>query len=76
MLETERLNLRRWKESDAVTRHFEIAAYCKNTANYFLYINNDTYKSVLFTTACSFLFYQSCVLDRGGVRGCAKRRAA
>ena len=59
-----------------VPRHFEVAAYCKKTANYFLYFTDDTYKSVLFTTACSFLFYQSNRLDKGGVRGCAKRRAA
>jgi hypothetical protein len=60
----------------AVPRHFEVAAYCKKTANYFLYFTDDTYKSVLFTTACSFLFHQSNRLDKGGVRGCAKRRAA
>jgi hypothetical protein len=58
-----------------VPRHFEVAAYCKITANYFLYFTDDTYKSVLFTTACSFLFYQSNRLDKGGGRGCAKRRA-
>ena len=48
----------------------------KKTANNFLYFTDDTYKSVLFTTACSFLFHQSNRLDKGGVRGCAKRRAA
>ena len=52
-----------------VPRHFEVAAYCKITANYFLYFTDDTYKSVLFTTACSFLFYQSNRLDKGGVPG-------
>ena len=52
-----------------VPRHFEVAAYCKKTANYFLYFTDDTYKSVLFTTACSFLFYQSNRLDKGGVPG-------
>ena len=59
-----------------VPRHFEVAAYCKKTAKNFLYFTDDTYKSVLFTTACSFLFHQSNRLDKGGVRGCAKRRAA
>ena len=58
-----------------VPRHFEVAAYCKKTAKNFLYFTDDTYKSVLFTTACSFLFHQSNRLDKGGVRGCAKRRA-
>ena len=52
-----------------VPRHFEVAAYCKKTANYYLYFTDDTYKSVLFTTACSFLFYQSNRLDKGGVPG-------
>ena len=52
-----------------VPRHFEVAAYYKKTANYFLYFTDDTYKSVLFTTACSFLFYQSNRLDKGGVPG-------
>ena len=52
-----------------VPRHFEVAAYCKKTAKNFLYFTDDTYKSVLFTTACSFLFYQSNRLDKGGVRG-------
>ena len=57
------------KEGSRVPRHFEVAAYCKITANYFLYFTDDTYKSVLFTTACSFLFYQSNRLDKGGVPG-------
>ena len=52
-----------------VPRHFEVAAYCKKTAKNFLYFTDDTYKSVLFTTACSFLFYQSNRLDKGGVPG-------
>ena len=58
-----------YKRAHAVPRHFEVAAYCKITANYFLYFTDDTYKSVLFTTACSFLFYQSNRLDKGGVPG-------
>ena len=65
-----------YPDNHTVPRHFEVAAYCKKTANYFLYFTDDTYKSVLFTTACSFLFHQSNRLDKGGVRGCAKRRAA